>query len=139
MPLLYLEWLEKMSNDISKLIDRTIKSFRKTEDTLDFLLEEDAFRFYHMQDCCECVRIYDIIGDLNDLVGCPIVEATEKVSHIWPEELGDYNPESFTWTTYTLRTKDHTVVVRWLGESNGYYGEGVYCHLTHEPVDGFEI
>lgn len=129
-----------MSNDISKLVGRTIKSIRKTEDTLDFLLEEDAFRFYHMQDCCECVRIYDITGDLNDLVGCPIVEATEEVSGVWPDDVSNSNQDdSFTWTTYTFRTKDHTVVVRWLGESNGYYGEDVYCHLTHEPVDGFEI
>ena len=128
-----------MSNDIGKLVGRTIKSFRKTEDSLDFILEEDAFRFYHTQDCCESVRIYDITGDLNNLVDCPIVEATEEVSGVWPDDVSGYNPDSFTWTTYTFRTRDHMVVVRWLGESNGYYGEGVYCHLTHEPVDGFEI
>ena len=37
------------------------------------------FEFFHEQDCCEDVHIEDIIGDVNDLIGVPILEA-EQVS-----------------------------------------------------------
>jgi hypothetical protein len=130
-----------MDNDLSLLVGNTIQSFRKTSDELDLILERDAFRFYHMRDCCERVYIYDIIGDLNDLVGSPIVKATEEISRDWPDDVNEDAPsyDEFTWTVYTFHTNNHKVAVRWLGTSNGYYSERVYCHLTHKPVNGFEI
>ena len=81
-----------------------------------------SFRFYHAQDCCETVRIEDIAGDVCDLAGSPIVEA-EEVSNAdapVPE-----SAESYTWTFYRFATARGFVWVRWLGESNGYYGEEV--------------
>lgn len=84
--------------------------------------EGDAFRMYHSQDCCETVSLAEVIGDLDDLVGSPLTEA-EAVSsegHPAPE-----HAESFTWTFYKLGTIKGHVTLRWLGESNGYYSEGV--------------
>ena len=81
-----------------------------------------SFRFYHAQGCCEHVRIEDIAGDVADLAGSPIVEA-EEVSNAdapVPERA-----ESYTWTFYRFATARGSVWVRWLGESNGYYGEEV--------------
>lgn len=81
-----------------------------------------SFRFYHAQDCRESVQIEDICGDLADLLGSPIVEA-EKVS-----SEGTPAPEcseSYTWTFYRYATARGAVTVRWLGQSNGYYSEGV--------------
>lgn len=103
-------------------------------DTLEFEEAEGTlFRFDHSQNCCEHVRIVDIVGDLTDLVGSPIVEAEEVSSdgHPAPE-----NPDSYTWTFYRFSTVKGTVTVRWLGESNGYYGEGV--DFTIFPPNGAE-
>jgi len=42
-----------------------------------YLTETPSFKFYHEQDCCESVSIEEIIGDLDDLVGVPMLEARE--------------------------------------------------------------
>lgn len=122
------------------LVGRTLKSVEVNEerDEIRFTCADgEMFMAYHMQDCCESVEIHDITGSLQDLVGSPIVEATEEVDdENWPTDVerGRY-VESFTWTTHRFRTEAGVVVVvRWLGESNGYYGEGVYFRRTHPEV-----
>lgn len=101
-----------------------------------------VFEMYHDQDCCESVRIEEVIGDVNDLIGSPIVEAEEvsEGNETGPFErtLGepdDNYEDSWTWTFYKLRTAKGYVTIRWLGESNGWYGEGVDLHLA-KPSDG---
>jgi len=76
---------------------------------------------YHDQDCCESVRLYDITGNPDDLIGAPLVMADETSSFDDPPP----NPDSWTWTYYKLATVKGFVTLRWLGESNGYYSEGV--------------
>jgi hypothetical protein len=82
----------------------------------------------HMSDCCETVIVYDIIGDIQNLVGSPILDADETTdSDNWPGDVSQ--PEyldSYTWTVYRLRTAKGEVTLRWLGESNGYYSEIPY-------------
>lgn len=109
-------------------------------DTLTIVCGEDAFRAYHMQECCEHVAIHDISGDLQQLVGKTITEATqEDVSDRWPGDVPCpgplYMPESYTWTTQVFCAEGVRVVVRWLGQSNGYYGEDVYFERTHVPIE----
>ena len=82
------------------------------------------FIFHHFQDCCERVEIADIVGDLQDLVGEPLLRAEEESNAEGPEPESEYL-ESFTWTFYKFATRKGYVDVRWLGESNGYYSEGV--------------
>lgn len=81
-----------------------------------------VFQFAHQQECCEGVAIEDICGDIRDLVGSPIVEAEEVSNADAP--VREFC-ESHTWTFYRFATAKGAVTVRWLGESNGYYGEGV--------------
>lgn len=77
------------------------------------------FVFWHEQDCCENVRIEQVDGDPRDLLGSPLLMAEEATES--KEERG----ESSTWTFYKFATAKGYVTVRWLGTSNGYYGEGV--------------
>ena len=68
--------------------------------------------------------INDIVGDLQDLVGEPLLLA-EEVDGETPVDFNVRDHESVTWTFYKFATRKGYVDVRWLGESNGYYSEGV--------------
>jgi hypothetical protein len=89
----------------------------------------ERFVFFHYQDCCESVDINDIVGDLEDLVGEPLLIA-EEVEGSVPADFEDEYTESYTFTFYKFATRKGYVDVRWLGESNGYYSESV--SLGHE-------
>jgi hypothetical protein len=90
-----------------------------------FVTEDgQRFMFAHQQDCCESVDINDIVGDLQDLVGSPMLQA-EEVSGVTPVDFNEMDHESVTWTFYKFATRKGYVDVRWLGESNGYYSESV--------------
>ena len=82
----------------------------------------ERFMFAHQQDCCESVEINDIVGDLQDLVGEPMLIAEEVKGATEPDA---EHYESYTYTFYKFATRKGYVDVRWLGESNGYYSEGV--------------
>lgn len=109
------------SNMLSKVMV-TVEGHRG-DDIMTFTSEcGKKFIFQHYQDCCESVSIEDICGDVEDLVGSPILMA-EEVSNVGDVPACDY--ESYTWTFYRFGTAKGNVTVRWLGTSNGYYGEGV--------------
>ena len=87
----------------------------------------ESFLMYHDQDCCERVRLEDVCGDLDDLIGTVLVSVEESTNR--EDDPPEY-AESFTWTFYKFRTNKGDVTLRWLGESNGYYSESVsLCRL----------
>lgn len=123
--------------NISVLVGKTIKTINEDGNHVSITCTDgSAYEMYHMQDCCESVFINDIKGHLPNLVDKVILDAEENVSGDWPEDVPvpDYN-ESYTWTTYTLTSKNEVVVIRWLGTSNGYYSESVYFEETHTPIE----
>jgi hypothetical protein len=107
----------------AKMSDLVGKTFTKV-DGYNFVCTEGTFVFYHEQDCCESVDIYDIVGDLEDLVGTPILMA-EEVQGESPSGFDNEYNESCTWTFYKFATIKGYVDIRWLGSSNGYYSESV--------------
>ena len=85
---------------------------------------------FHDQDCCEQVLVEDICGDLNDLIGNPILLAEEviydnEVPDVLINSFKETDHDSYSWTFYKLATINGYVTIRWLGSSNGWYGEQV--------------
>lgn len=105
-----IEGLEKYSSRVSFVTDTGI-----------------TYVMYHEQDCCESVRIIDVVGDVNDLLFSPILFSDESSNSA--EDGKNYEDiesgESATWTFYKLATVKGWVDIRWLGTSNGYYSESV--------------
>ncbi len=131
-----LTWYGRIEPEISDLIGKSFESVTATEDELIFKGKCGTITFYHSQDCCEHVRIEDIVGDLNDLVNTEILlaeEVTGQTPEGWTEN--EDTSESYTWTFYKFATKKGYVDVRWLGESNGYYSESV--ELKWEPHEDY--
>ena len=116
--------------DVSVMKDRVIKKIINDQnEELKFIMEDgDEYIMYHNQDCCESVSIDDICGDLDDLIGVPLL-VSEDVSNDAkaPEnpKNDDYRDDSETWTFYKFRTMKGDVTIRWYGSSNGYYSESV--------------
>jgi len=122
--------------DFSVLQGLVLQEIRCSEnpdgnDVLYFVTSDGCFEMYHSQDCCESVYLEDVIGDPRDLKNVFVTLAEEAMNDPEPEHLGDYEPESYTWTFYKLSTPKGDLTIRWYGESNGYYSESVnFCRMT---------
>lgn len=98
-----------------------VEGMEKGSEVVDLYTSDgEHFRMQHDQDCCECVEVEDVVGDVEDILNTPVLSAYESTQ----DGGGDYDNTS-TWTFYRLQTIKGSLVLRWLGESNGYYSEGV--------------
>lgn len=116
--------------EFSSLLGKTLVKI-VVNDAKDEIIFTDsdgrAYLMHHSQDCCEWVYIESIVGDLNDLLGQPLLVAEEAISDEAPNDaaVDGYRDESETWTFYKLATVKGYVDIRWYGSSNGYYSEDV--------------
>ena len=124
--------VNKKEITIKSFLNKTFVEIIKEEDYSRItFVDENKIKYimYHEQDCCESVYIEDIEGDLNDLIGTPILKAEEV-------ENEEYH---YTWTFYKLATIKGYVTIRWLGESNGesngYYSERVDIIMEENIIE----
>ena len=110
--------------DISVLVGKTLSYISKTHEEIYFKVSEtERYKMYHEQDFCESVIIEDICGELEWLIGEPILRAEKRTDEDRKNNVDE--DESFTWTFYELATIKGSVTIRWYGTSNGYYSESV--------------
>lgn len=115
-----------------ELFGKTLVEIQGAEQYSDMIIfvcsDGTRFKMFHDQDCCERVLVEDICGDIQGLIGTPILRAEESNSRDNPSldrgAVESYD-ESHTWTFYTLATIKGYVDIRWYGSSNGYYSESV--------------
>jgi hypothetical protein len=142
--------------NLNILVGQTLRGvYHDKEKEAIFFLTEDgtSYVMMHNQDCCECVIVESIVGDLQDLVGTPILVAEERTTgerdgekfgsvpdyiyiEAWRTKPGNYGgSDSETWTFYTFRTIKGSVDIRWHGSSNGYYSESVDFECVRSESD----
>lgn len=118
-------------SQIHVLSGLVITDWQQSNDELTLFIREGEFKkvnFYHVQDCCESVMIHSVEGEFSNLLNCPLILVDEDAhsNSLDSEAEG----ESWTWTIYTFKTEKGTVVVKWIGNSNGYYSESVNMRIT---------
>lgn len=130
-------------DDMNPLIGQTIRAIEcecekykyGSIHTIVIVCDDCAFETSHSQDCCETVGVHDIIGDLNSLIGKRVINCEIVESQDWPDDVEkDEYVDSFTWTTQIIQTKNTEVKIRWRGESNGWYSEGIYFRRIAVPL-----
>ena len=126
--------------EIKELNGKVIKDVtgleKDSEEVRVFTECGQEYVFFHEQDCCESVYLNDFEGSKDDLIGGLIVTAEERTNtgdEDSKEKPNEYS-ESFTWTFYDIQTTKGTLWMRWLGESNGYYGESVSIEWANKPA-----
>lgn len=123
----------KSSNSLQDLIGGLIfVSVERIEESILFKTADGwEFKLLHDQECCESVWLEDVNGDLNDLVGTPIVVAEKRSNVASPN--GDDNDDSPCWTFFCFRTIKGSVDIAWCGTSNGQYRVDADMRVFH-PV-----
>ena len=132
-----------MERNVSELIGKVITKIDNDYSELIFHCESgEVYKLYHYPECCESVLIDDINGDLNDLIGSPILVA-EEITNYEPTSQSDKDKTkeveeygSCTWTFYKFATSKGYVDVKWFGESNGFYSESVDFILLGVDYEG---
>ena len=116
------------------VIGKTVIDIRTDKrNYISFLFSDgSAMKMYHSQSCCENVTIDDINGDLNDLIGTPILLAELRTNFNEGGPVDEYD-SSYTWSFYTFRAHKGFVDIRWYGTSNGYYSEDV--DIEYHPAN----
>lgn len=131
----YRKWEDQ--REVSDLVGLTLSAVDKIgSEEIRFTVDDGrVYTMFHEQDCCESVEIDDIVGDLSDLVGSPVLIAEERNSPDAPRidpEYPEWTDDSFTWTFYEIATNKGSVTIKWYGSSNGYYSESVDFYIERQ-------
>jgi hypothetical protein len=119
---------ETLTKIEGKVIARIAGLEPKSEQVDFHFTDGSRVELYHDEDCCSFAQLQDVEDySPEEFKGATILKFEESYS-------GDNSPqdveylESFTWTFYRIQTTAGPLVLRWLGQSNGYYSERVNIH-----------
>ncbi len=113
--------MTQQTHEIHALMGKTFVQIVKVFNVIHFIQADGSkVVMEHWQSCCEDVVIEDICGDLDDLVGTPILVAEKRTQDDPDQAYGEG-----MWTFYEIRTVKGSVTIRWYGSSNGFYSVGV--------------
>lgn len=101
-----------------------ISNLRFESQEVEIFTGSNRYWLYHLQDCCEYVRVVKVIGNVNELIG-EVTFAEEDAGANEPDWYDEHYNDSHTWTKYVLKTESASLEFWFLGESNGYYSESV--------------
>jgi hypothetical protein len=108
---------------------------------MDFhMADGSVYCMHHIDDCCEAVYIEDIDGDPSDIRDARVLTFEEPSGETYDAIAALHgvadrykSAESYTWTFYRLNTDKGGLCIRWIGESNGFYSEGVDFECVVDP------
>ena len=101
--------------DISELVGKTVRYITGVagDQEITFRMTDDSqYQMRHNQNSCESVRVDEIIGDLQDLIDSPILQAEVVI------QKDAVTPDLITWTFYKLATTKGFVTIFWHGTSS---------------------
>ena len=104
---------------------KSIKGLEKESEVVTFLCDKGRITLSHWKDCCEYVFVEDFDGDPEALVGATIADFREDTS-----EVDECSRGVSMHTFYNLITDKQDAMIRWYGESNGYYSISVSVSVT---------
>lgn len=98
---------------------KIIKAYQDNDEVTMELEDGRVVKLRHDQECCESVHLESYSRHISEVIG-------EELIGIDSEEKGiEVGCDHRTETTITIETSGGIVTQLWVGESNGYYGEGV--------------
>jgi hypothetical protein len=103
-------------------IGKTFTCIQDSVDEIIFKSEEFTYKMYHHATGGGSVELEDVIGDFEDIIGNPILDAYESTNDT---RKPDCNASTATWTFYHFATIKGSVCLRWYGGTHGYYAEEV--------------
>lgn len=120
---------EKAMLDIVGATILNVNGLSVGSEEIEIQTDKGVYVMFHSQDCCEDVRVDDIIGTLQK--GTKVLDFIVKTNtDILKDQ--EYKDESFTWTFYTIKTDKGYCDIKWYGCSNGYYSEEVDFYKRNE-------
>jgi hypothetical protein len=114
---------------LKQLLNEVITKCEIGNDEVVFELANGRrFQLTHQQDCCESVTIESVKGEIDFILNSPVLSALEETSNENPPDADESMiraQDSFTWTEFKITTEKGFLTIRFYGQSNGWYSEGV--------------
>ena len=100
-------------------IDKIVIKGKGEEACVYFYMLDLIYELRHYQECCESVELVDVCGDVEDFSNNIIRRAECNTRDV------DTEDGELTYSFYRLDSDKGSLVLRWTGESNGYYSQEV--------------